>query len=138
MNMNGSLCHRPSARKPEQTNGRNRPLTAKERLSVNRALHGSSGGKFNMRGEAVDQDENLMSFEVNPQPDNPRPQAGKPQPPAQKQKLTASESLFVDRKVHAVGGGRFNCNGQCVDQHDQLVAFEIEAQARGVTVKLRR
>ncbi len=133
----GGLFHRPSAQKPEQTNGRNRPLAANERLSVNRALHGSSGGAFNMRGQAVDHDENLMSFEVNPKADVHRPKASKPSAPVQHRKLSASESLFVARKLHAVGGGRFNCKGQCVDQHDQLVAFEVEAQAKGVTVKLR-
>jgi hypothetical protein len=138
MNMNGGLGHRPSAQKPEQTNGRNRPLTAKERLSVNRALHGSSGGAYNLSGQAVDHDEQLMSFEANPQADSHRPSASKPKPAIQNRKLSASESLFIDRKLHAVGGGRFNCNGQCVDQHDHLVAFEIEAQAQNVTVKLRR
>ncbi len=90
-----------------------------------------------MLGQAVDHDENLMSFEVSPKADSYRPKASNPSAPVQHRKTTLSERLFIDRKVHAVGGGRFNCSGQCVDQHDHLVAFEIEAQAKGVTVKLR-
>ena len=135
----GGLFHRPQqATKPANPENRSRPLTAGERLCVNRKLHTMNGGGLNMLGEAVDEREQLMPFELNPQPDSRTP-ASKPQPEATpRRKISPGEQLWIARKLHGSSGGLFNCQGQAVNGDESLTTFEAMAEARGVKASYRR